>query len=648
MRSEHQSTIISASWAVIHLIPASYSGILRLALGSAMNDRINSLLGSLLVQHVLQQRTGPLLSPGCLIVLAMPIAFFASHATTSADELVRDRWSVPIVETSTSVRSGSQLASDLASLSIVDRERQIEAEIHSGNVPKHWKEFVPVTITANLEGKDQTLIMFVAPDYLSLGRDGDFLRMPLSPRIAQNLADHLECLLPTRRMVDQIYAAAEVVLKPQPMAPTDEMLQVSYFARHNQEIEKQLAERYPQRRSDQLFAGHKKDVVLTPRLAESRGRVAIYGWHEAKDRAIQPLYVGHVETWVDYSHGIRLVARKGFLNGMPCDLRDLLADEKLCELLSDEGPLKVASYIMPSPIEQRTTADDETITFLQWTPDVRVCINEVADSSDSKDETTELVFFALPNGNTIEQTLGKQLQPRDDWHFDIQHIAAQTRFLRREQPEKNIVLILLEAKGLSWPAWRKKNGDEQIPKLISEFRARYSSKETSVVLSGHSGGGSLIFGSLNASAEIPSEITRIAFLDATYGYETERHSSKLANWLQKPGNSLCVLAYKDDEVILNGKRIVSATGGTWYRSRVMRDDLAASFPFTEKTENDIVRVTSADRRIQFLLHTNPANKILHTMQVEKNGLIHSLLSGTPLEERAYQYYGERAYSEFIR
>jgi hypothetical protein len=263
-------------------------------------------------------------------------------------------------------------------------------------------------------------------------------------------------------------------------------------------------------------------------------------------------------------------------------------------------------------------------------------------------EKTELLFYALPNGNTIEQTLGKQLHPGDDWHYGIQHIAAQTRFLRREQPGKNVVLVLLEAKGLSWPAWRKKHGDEQIPKLISELQTRYSSKKPSVVLSGHSGGGSLIFGFLNASAEIPPEVTRIAFLDATYAYDTERHHSKITNWLQRPGTSLCVLAYKDDEVTLNGKRIVSATGGTWYRSRLMRDDLSASFPFTEKSANEIVRVTNANRRIQFLLHTNPANKILHTVQVEKNGLIHSLLSGTSLEEQAYQYFGEQAYSELIR
>lgn len=648
MRLDGQSGVVSALWMGFTLFPPSQFGILRLASGSVVNDAIDSFLGRILVQQVLQQRTGPLSSLRCLTILVMALDFFAPAATTSADELVPDRWTVPIVEASSTARSGRQLASDLASLSREDREQQIEGEILSGNVPDHWKRFVPITITANLEDKDQTLIMFVAPDYLSLGTDEDFLRIPLSPGVAQTVADHLECLLPTRRMVDQFYAAAEVVLKPQPMAPTDEMTRVSYFARHNQEIQNQLKERYPNSSRGELLAGHKKDVVLTTRIAESSGRVAIYGWHEAIDRPIQSLYIGHAETWVDYSHGIRLVARKGILNGMPCDLRDVLADEKLCELLSDEGPLEVASYNQLSLREQTSTSDGEMTTILPWTPDVRVCINESTASAEMPPEKTELLLYALPNGNTIEQTLGKRLQPGDDWHYNIQHVAAQTRLLRREQPEKKLVLILLEAKGLSWPTWRKKNGDEQIPRLISELRARYSSKDVSVVLSGHSGGGSLIFGFLNASAEIPSEVTRIAFLDATYAYDTERHNSKITNWLQKPGTSLCVLAYKDDEVTLNGNRIVSATGGTWYRSHLMRDDLAASFQFTEKSENDIVRVISADRRIQFLLHTNPANKILHTVQVEKNGLIHCLLAGTPLEEHAYQYYGDRAYSELIR
>jgi hypothetical protein len=50
----------------------------------------------------------------------------------------------------------------------------------------------------------------------------------------------------------------------------------------------------------------------------------------------------------------------------------------------------------------------------------------------------------------------------------------------------------------------------------------------------------------------------------------------------------------------------------------------------------------------FLLKENPEKKILHTVQVERNGFIESLLSGTSLEEVDYTYFGGRAYSRFIR
>src|SRR3954471_3223315 len=43
---------------------------------------------------------------------------------------------------------------------------------------------------------------------------------------------------------------------------------------------------------------------------------------------------------------------------------------------------------------------------------------------------TRLVVYATPNGNSIEQTLGCATTPGLDWHFDIQHVAAQLRTLR--------------------------------------------------------------------------------------------------------------------------------------------------------------------------------------------------------------------------
>ena len=70
------------------------------------------------------------------------------------------------------------------------------------------------------------------------------------------------------------------------------------------------------------------------------------------------------------------------------------------------------------------------------------------------DRPTLVIFFATPNGNTIEQTMGCAMTPDLDWHFDIQHIAAQTRVLRDIDRTRNIVLVCMEAEGLSWPTWR--------------------------------------------------------------------------------------------------------------------------------------------------------------------------------------------------
>src|SRR6266536_228979 len=76
----------------------------------------------------------------------------------------------------------------------------------------------------------------------------------------------------------------------------------------------------------------------------------------------------------------------------------------------------------------------------QWTTDsgVRVLVNSPSQIDEHK--PTRLIIYALPNGNTIEQTLGSEFLHGKDWHFYIQHIAAQTRKLRSIDSAENIVL----------------------------------------------------------------------------------------------------------------------------------------------------------------------------------------------------------------
>ena len=73
-------------------------------------------------------------------------------------------------------------------------------------------------------------------------------------------------------------------------------------------------------------------------------RVVIYGWHKPDGKAIQPLHNGHTTDHVDYSHGIRLIQNKLWINGKKSTLRAVLGSETLHPLLGDERAIGKAYY----------------------------------------------------------------------------------------------------------------------------------------------------------------------------------------------------------------------------------------------------------------------------------------------------------------
>ncbi|MDQ7947851.1 MAG: hypothetical protein REI78_03360 [Pedobacter sp.] len=262
---------------------------------------------------------------------------------------------------------------------------------------------------------------------------------------------------------------------------------------------------------------------------------------------------------------------------------------------------------------------------------------------------TKIIVFALPNGNTTAQTFGKKLKEGDDWHFNIQHIGAQTAFIRHADPKTNYIVVYLENTLKSWPAWRRKfaDADERIAGFVELINQKYLRYAPKITICGHSGGGSFIFGYLNSKTEIPPVIERIGFLDATYGYETEKHSERLSQWLKHANNSLQIIAYNDSVVVYNGKPLVSPTGGTWYRSKLMAKELGFSFLLSHHESAN--QLWWADRRnqISIKLIKNPAGEIFHTVLVEKNGLIDLMFRGTKFQDRNYVFWGDRAYENYI-
>lgn len=565
---------------------------------------------------------------------------------------------------------GSELVQRLTPLELAAREEEVLRQVAAGNIPDFLRRLCPVTVTSVAGGRTNTATFRVTPDYLAVGSDTDYFLTPLTPDTAQRIANLTQCSLPTRKMVDAIYAAAEVKLSPTPVPPSPAMTTVPVFAAHDALVKTQRAAHLKSAPPGALVAGHKKDVVLSAKLAQAPGKVAIYGWHRTNGAPIQPLYTGHTAAWADYSHGIRLVSEEVTINGQTRKLGEVLADAELASLLSDEGPitnLRYATNALPRPPGDAQPAsvssaktrftladfkpsphfDEQTLGFA-LEPGVKIHINAPAWLSPATNRELLLVFYALPNGNTTEQTIGRILKPGDDWHFDIQHIGAQTRWLRRHAPGRAIVVAYLENTLKSWPAWRRQHGDAQIPALLETVKDIFRPFQVRVVLTGHSGGGSLTFGWLNTLEAIPDEVERIAFLDSNYAYETERHQAKLVTWLKaSKRHSLCVLAYNDAVALLEGKPFVSAAGGTWGRSHAMLEDLGRTFAFSRQDSEGLRRHTALDGRIQFLLKENPDRKILHTVQVERNGFIHALLTGTPQEGTGYAYLGERAYASFV-
>lgn len=228
--------------------------------------------------------------------------------------------------------TGSDFYHMAAAYNWQQRDSLAAREILSGNIPSFLKKFVRIntSITDSATGKTVTAHYFVSPDYLSVGNDESWARVPLTPMTAQKICDSFHCFLPTRKMVNDIYTAAAVKLEPIPMYAFRDSTVTMW--QHHLIIEGQRKGRKG------LIAGIKKDVVISGNMtrASKPDRVAIYGWHKPDGKAIQPLYTGHVNWYVDYSHGIRMIYRVIYVNGKPMDYTDVLQHPVYHRLLCDE------------------------------------------------------------------------------------------------------------------------------------------------------------------------------------------------------------------------------------------------------------------------------------------------------------------------
>lgn len=243
--------------------------------------------------------------------------------------------------------SGTAFLKKIESLSPSRREHAFVKEILRGNVPSFLRTLVPVeTKLKSGPYKGQTMRFWALPDYLAVGSDHDYVRVPLNLHSIDKLNEKLNLNLPTRKMVDVIYSQAQIKLKPIPVPYSQAVASTGNILKHHYMVQRQL-EQMPQGRhyaeEPLLVAGHKKDVVLSPRLSRKPNSIAIYGWHRKDARPIQPLSTVHSANYADYSHGIRLVANEVLVGSKTLDMRQMLSQRRTANMLSDEGTIALST-----------------------------------------------------------------------------------------------------------------------------------------------------------------------------------------------------------------------------------------------------------------------------------------------------------------
>jgi hypothetical protein len=231
---------------------------------------------------------------------------------------------------------GREFAHHVADLQGAARDAEVRSELLAGNLPEHLRHLAPVTLTGrDGNGAPLAVTFCVMPDYLSVGSDSDSLLVPMGLPTALEVASDFGSVLPTPRVVDAIYEAADLKLTPEPLPASNEMRSTQYVVRHDEMIAQQRA--LSDAPEDALTAGHKKDLVLSDRLLSIPGRVAIYGWHWDAHHPIQPLSTVHGAQYADYSHGVRLMSPIIYVNGIPRQFLDALRDPTLTRLLGGDG-----------------------------------------------------------------------------------------------------------------------------------------------------------------------------------------------------------------------------------------------------------------------------------------------------------------------
>lgn len=271
---------------------------------------------------------------------------------------------------------GSQFISDFGKGSLAAWEAA------AFELEKSGQNLKPIFLPVPLAHKDgRTAVIDVATDYFAVGEDDDYLRLPLLPGMAQKIANLTGLLMPTPLLVYLIWQAS-MKLQRQSMTALGETNKGPNFAqyvKHDAAIDAQLAGKSlsPAQVRATLLSGHKKDIVVGNIMKP--GHVVIFGWYKpapdvfndgtpwmTPDRQPQQVYSNeHGDSYVDYSHGVRLLSPLMTVEGKDIETEKVFTDADLSGFVSSEGPVRQPRYPAPFPQPGQKPQAVSALSYLQ-------------------------------------------------------------------------------------------------------------------------------------------------------------------------------------------------------------------------------------------------------------------------------------------
>jgi hypothetical protein len=262
--------------------------------------------------------------------------------------------------------TGTQFLQRIQGMTQAQIDEEVFKEATRGNIPDFMRpeNFYEIAVFGRVNGKDVEVRIQVALDYLAIGDNNDYVRVPVSPLLAQRLADRFGYVLPTSKIVDVIddesratkqdikfVAAPEIamlIIDPStgrqvyekwntkgPYGPYEGkwMMSVEFTEAQNRLVNEQIS----QRRLRGVRAGQNKDIIYHPETVK-RKSACIY---HPREQGVN--YVSHEDTYADYSHGARFISgkvrvivhnRDGTTSETTMDMAQLLRNKDIYRLLS--------------------------------------------------------------------------------------------------------------------------------------------------------------------------------------------------------------------------------------------------------------------------------------------------------------------------